>query len=56
MLYNHIHENPEISYSAQQIANRIPGSLILREVPLTFAGNVLLVWGVSPQADLRDYL
>lgn len=56
MLYNHIHENPEISYSAQQIADRIPGSLILREIPITFAGNVLLVWGVSPQADLSDYL
>ncbi len=56
MLYNHIHENPDISYSAQAIADRIPGSLILKENPLTFAGNVLLVWGISPQADLRNFL
>lgn len=56
MLYNHIHENPDISYSAQEIANRIPGSLILKENPLTYAGNVLLVWGVSPQADLTNFM
>lgn len=56
ILYNHIHENPDISYSAQDIADRIPGSLILKENPLTYAGNVLLVWGVSPQADLKNFL
>jgi hypothetical protein len=56
MLYNHIHENPEISYSAQDIADRIPGSLVLKENPLTFAGNVLIVWGISTEADLRNYL
>jgi hypothetical protein len=56
MLYNHIHENPDISYSAQDIADRIPGSLILKENPLTFDGNVLLVWGISLQADLRNFL
>lgn len=56
MLYNHIHENPDISYAARDIADRIPGSLILKENPLTYAGNVLLVWGISPQADLRNFL
>jgi hypothetical protein len=56
MLYNHIHQNPDISHSAQDIADRIPGSLILKENPLTYEGNVLLVWGISPQADLKNFL
>ena len=56
MLYNHIHDNPNISYSAQEIADRIPGSLILRENPLTYDGNVLLVWGISPKANLEAFL
>jgi len=56
MLYNHIHENPDASYSAQEIADRIPGSLILRENPLTYDGNVLLVWGISPDANLEAFL
>lgn len=56
MLYNHIHDNPDISYSAQEIADRIPGSLILKENPLTYDGNVLLVWGISPEANLEAFL
>jgi hypothetical protein len=56
ILYNHIHDNPDISYSAQEMADRIPGSLILRENPLTYDGNVLLVWGISPKANLETFL
>lgn len=56
MLYNHIHENPDMSYSAQEMADRIPGSLILKENPLTYDGNVLLVWGISPEASLETFL
>ena len=56
MLYNHIHDNPDISYSAQEMADRIPGSIILRENPLTYKKNVLLVWGISPEANLEAFL
>ena len=56
MIYNHIHDNPNISYSAREIAERIPGSLILRENPLTFSKNVLLVWGLSLEANIETFL
>lgn len=45
MLYNHIHENPETSYSALEILERIPGSSIFAEAPLTYVGNVIVAWG-----------
>ena len=45
MLYNHIHENPETGYSALEILERIPGSSIFAEEPLTFVGNVIVAWG-----------
>jgi len=45
MLYNHIHPNPETGYSALEILNKIPGSSIFAEEPLTFAGNVIVAWG-----------
>ena len=56
MIYNHIHENPNVSYSALEIAERIPGSFILKETPLTYPGNVLLVWGLSPEAKVENFL
>ena len=45
MLYNHIHENPETGYSALEILERIPGSSIFAEAPLTYVGNVIVAWG-----------
>ena len=45
MLYNHIHESPQTGYSALEILERIPGSSIFAEEPLTFVGNVIVAWG-----------
>lgn len=44
-IYNHIHEDPNTGISALEFAARVPGAKIFREVPLTFPGNVLIVWG-----------
>lgn len=44
-IYNHIRENPEDSMSAFEFAARIPGACIYQEVPLTYPGNFLIVWG-----------
>lgn len=52
IIYNHIHENGEESMNAQEFASRIPGAVILKENPLSFPGNVLIVWGHNPNADL----
>lgn len=45
MIYNHIHDDSSVSYSALEIQEMIPGAEIFEEVPLTYDGNVLLVWG-----------
>lgn len=45
MIYNHIHQDSNKSYSAYEMKKRIPDSQILPENPLTYPGNVLLVWG-----------
>lgn len=45
MLYNHIHKNPETGYSALEMLDKIPGSSIFAEEPLTFVGNVIVAWG-----------
>jgi hypothetical protein len=45
LIYNHIHEELDASYSAQEFASKIPGAEILKESPLTYPGNVLVVWG-----------
>jgi hypothetical protein len=45
MIYNHIHSDPSISYSANDMMKRIPGAEILNEDPFTYRGNVVLVWG-----------
>ena len=45
MLYNNIHENPETGYRASEILERIPGSTAFAEEPLTYPGNLLIVWG-----------
>ena len=43
--FNHITPPEWGSLSAQQFASRIPGAEILEEIPLTYAKNVLVVWG-----------
>ena len=43
--FNHITPPEWGSLSAQEFANRIPGAEILEEIPLTYAKNVLVVWG-----------
>jgi putative sugar O-methyltransferase len=45
MLYNHIHQNPETGYSALEVLEKIPGSAMFAEEPLTFTGNVIVAWG-----------
>jgi hypothetical protein len=45
VIYNHIHEELGVSYTAEEFASRIPGAEILEELPLTYPGNVLVVWG-----------
>ena len=45
VIYNHIHDNATKSMTAEEFAARIPGSIILKEEPITFPGNVLVVWG-----------
>lgn len=47
VIYNHIHSDPTLSLTAEEFAARIPGAEILQEIPNTFAGNVLVVWGHS---------
>ena len=55
VIYNHIHEHDNVSMSAQEFASRIPGAVILKEKPLSFPGNVLVVWGYNPKADLKHF-
>jgi hypothetical protein len=35
----------EDSMTAKELISRVPGSEIFEEIPLTFPGNVLVVWG-----------
>jgi hypothetical protein len=56
MLYNHIHEDEWVSYSALEISSRIPGSLILEESPKTFNKNVLIVWGFEVDAIRQNFV
>ncbi len=55
MLYNHIHERGTDSYTAREISSLIPGSIMLEENPLTFNGNVLVVWGLDKPLDLERF-
>ena len=45
MIYNHIHALGSTSISATDLIQRIPGAEIFEEIPLTYEGNVLVVWG-----------
>ncbi len=45
MLYNNIHENPETGYAALEVLEKIPGSTLFAEEPLSFLGNVIVAWG-----------
>jgi hypothetical protein len=47
VIYNHIHSDPTLSLSAEEFAARIHGAEIFQEIPKTFPGNVLVVWGHS---------
>lgn len=53
VIYNHIHEDGGDSMNAEEFASKIPGAVILKEKPLSFPGNVLIVWGHSPHANLN---
>ncbi len=44
-IFNHLHDAQSESFTADEFASRIPGSQVVDEVPLTFPGNVLVVWG-----------
>ena len=55
MLFNHIHENPETGYSALEILERIPGSAIFAEEPLTFVGNVIVAWGFDVDSASKHF-
>jgi len=45
MLYNHIHDHQEESYSVEEMHDMIPNSVILPENPSTFDNNYLIIWG-----------
>ena len=47
MLYNHIHDNQDDSYTVEEMHAMIPNSRILEESPKTFDKNFLLVWGAK---------
>jgi len=55
MIYNHIHEKKGSAFSAVEVAKMIPGSKILVENPLTFEGNVLIIWGLDTELDARRF-
>ncbi len=55
MIYNHIHDDSSVSYSALEIQKMIPGAEIFEEVPLTYDGNVLLVWGHDKLAGSENF-
>jgi hypothetical protein len=54
VIFNHLHDSQSDSLTADEFASRIPGSQILDEVPLTFPGNVLVVWGHKMDAFLGE--
>lgn len=45
MIYNHISPSEFDSLSARELADSLPDARILEESPLTFEGNVVVVWG-----------
>jgi hypothetical protein len=49
MLYNNIHENPEMGYIASEILELVPGSAAFAEDPCTYPGNLLIAWGFDPE-------
>ena len=50
MILNQINPETYNSYSCQELLAAIPGSRLVEEVPLSFPGNALLIWGFSPEA------
>lgn len=47
MLYNHIHDSQNESYSVFEIQKMIPNSIILPETPKTYPDNYLIIWGIE---------
>ena len=45
VIFNQIHHDSQSSYTPDEFASMIPGAQIFAEVPETFDGNVLIVWG-----------
>lgn len=50
VIYNHLHDNSSDSLTAKEFAERIKGSQIFQEIPLTYPGNCLVVWGHNTEA------
>jgi putative sugar O-methyltransferase len=50
MILNQINPDDYNSYSIDELLAVIPGSRLVEEVPLTFPGNALLIWGFRPEA------
>jgi len=55
MLYNHIHENADFSYTAIQMLEKIPNSKLFKESPKTYDGNVVLCWGISKNTRFEEF-
>jgi len=45
LIYNDIVENQFSTMSASEFLERVPGAELFNEVPLTYVGNKLIVWG-----------
>jgi hypothetical protein len=56
VIYNHIHSSPSASLSAREFASRVPGAEIYEEVPLTYPGNVLVVWGHRDSGEKKSLM
>lgn len=50
VIFNHLHDSHSDSLTAIEFAGRLQGSQIFHEIPLTFPGNVLVVWGHNVSA------
>jgi len=45
VIYNDIQRDQVDSIKIQEFVNRVPGSIILKEIPLTHSRNSLVIWG-----------
>jgi hypothetical protein len=49
MIWNNLSSTHLDGYSLRNLLQKIPGSRVLSEVPLTSKENRLIVWGEAPQ-------